>query len=97
MQQTINEILSHIGQCGGLLSDWYAGITDDPRVRLFTEHNVQERGDSWIYRDAGTANAARTIEQNLLDQGCDGGPGGGSNSSKYIYAYRKTGGTNENN
>ena len=97
MQQVIDDILNHIRSWGGYKSNWYAGITDDPRTRLFCEHNVQEKGGVWIYRDAGSENSARVIERSLLDAGFDGGPGGGSGSSKYVYAYKKTDTTDENN
>jgi hypothetical protein len=96
MQKVLNEIIAYINKGGSRMTDWYAGITDDPEKRLFTDHNVQRNGGSWIYRDAGTEDTARDVEQHLLDAGCDGGPGGGSGSSKYVYAYKKTSTTNEN-
>lgn len=95
-REIINEFLAHMRQNGGVGREWYVGITDDPRSRLFNDHRVSETTGAWIYRDAGTINVARAVEQYLLDQGCDGGSGGGSTQSHFVYAYRRTASTNEN-
>jgi len=95
MQQIINKILAYIRQNGGVLSEWYVGITDDPEKRLFTEHSVQKKDGAWIYRDAGTSIVARVIEQNLFEKGCDGGPGGGDDNTCYVYAYKISPNTRE--
>lgn len=92
------EIKNHIHECGGQYSNWYVGIASDPKERLFTEHNVSEKNGAWIYREAENSSAAREVEEyfvNTLET--DGGPGGGDSSTKYVYAYKKTSYTNENN
>lgn len=97
--KTINEVIAeidnYIQQCGGNYHDWYCGITSDPRQRLFDEHNVSEQNGHWIYKDAGSENAARRIEQYFLNKGCQGGGGGGDYASRYVYAYRITSATRE--
>lgn len=87
--QIAGEIAGYINNNGGGHRGWYVGIATDPRARLFNDHNVFEQDDAWIFRDCGTDTAARNIEQHFLNQGCDGGPGGGDSTTKFIYAYKK--------
>lgn len=72
-------------------SGWYVGIAADAEERLFTDHKVKkEGGGGWIYRKADSAAVARQVEKAYHDSGHDGGPGGGDNSTVYVYAYVKT-------
>jgi hypothetical protein len=87
-QQAAQDIAAHIAQCGGNYRAWYAGVAKDPRQRLFNDHAVKEKGDAWIHRELGTDDAARSVEQHLLQQGCRGGPGGGGQGTRFVYAYR---------
>ena len=92
-QEIIDEIDTYMRKVGGLAKDWYVGIATDPEARLFSDHNVDKANDAWIYLPASSASAARRIEKAYLDTGHDGGPGGGSATTRYVYAYRKTGRT----
>lgn len=83
-----SEINAHIRSRGGSYSAWYVGIASKPRDRLFVDHNVREQGDVWIFRDAGSATAARQIERHFLALGCKGGGGGGDNGTRFVYAYK---------
>lgn len=85
-----SEIDAYMRANGGSYSAWYIGIAADPRTRLFIDHNVAERGDAWIYRDAGSDAAARQIENHFIRLGCRGGDGGGSHATKYVYAFKIT-------
>jgi len=90
-KQIAQEILDYIKRCGGLYGSWYVGITSDPQKRLFSEHGVREKGDSWIFRDASSVEEARAIEQYFVNSlGTDGGSGGGDASSRFVYAYKKS-------
>jgi len=71
-------------------SSWYVGISETPRKRLFTDHNVDEKSDYWIYRTTSNSTIAREIETHVLALGCDGGSGGGDEDAKAVYAYKKT-------
>lgn len=82
------EINNHIGGFG--YQGWYAGITDDPQRRLFTEHNIDRQNGVWIFRPCSSDDVAREVEQHFLDKGCKGGPGGGDKTTKYVYAYKVT-------
>lgn len=82
------DIDNHIRANGGGYRAWYIGIAADPRDRLFSDHNVNEDGDAWIFRDAGSESAARDIERQFIALGCRGGDGGGSYQTHYVYAYK---------
>jgi hypothetical protein len=91
MSKILDDILNYIRQNGGDFSQWYCGVAADPKDRLFTGHGVQEKGGLWIYSgDLGSDDAARRVEQHFLDLGCKGGPGGGDQDSRYVYAYKIT-------
>lgn len=93
-QAALADITTHIQTRHPHCSSWYAGIATDPRQRLFSDHNVAEKGGIWIYRDAGSEAGAREAEKRLLQKGCKGGPGGGA-SPRYVYAYLITNYTRE--
>ena len=95
VQQIANEIDAHIRKEGSGYGNWYCGIASDVKQRLFTDHNVSEKGGWWIFRDAGTDNAARNIEEYFLKKGCKGGGGGGDGGTRYEYAYKITSTTQE--
>lgn len=93
-QQIVNDITNYVFKIGGLYKEWYIGITSDGRQRLFNDHQVNENTDNWIFAPADTNEIARYTETYFLNQGYDGGTGGGDTSSKIVYAYKKNGRTN---
>ena len=84
----ISGIKSYVAGAGGHYSGWYVGIASDPRTRLFNDHAVREKGDCWIYRLCTSSQVARDVEDYFIQLGMQGGPGGGDDSSKYVYAYK---------
>jgi hypothetical protein len=91
MTKTSSEIVTDIKTHAGTpYSGWYAGIASDPKERLFSDHKVDEKNGSWIYRTAATNADARTAEDALHVEGFDGGPGGGDAGTKAVYAYKIT-------
>jgi len=86
--QVLADIQGYIARNGGNYPSWYAGIACDPRDRLFTGHSVKEQGDYWIYRTCDSNDDARSVENTLLRLGAKGGPCGGDNDTKAVYAYR---------
>jgi hypothetical protein len=71
---------------GTSYNKWQIGITNDPERRL------PERGKSPDYAyiaRANTIGVARRIEKDFLDKGMQGGPGGGTPDSTYIYLFKK--------
>jgi len=94
-QQIYDQIMEHIGKEGGSFSSWYVGIASDPKQRLFNDHQVPTENAWFIYREAFTADDARAVEKYILDNHhTDGGTGGGDNTTKFVYAYKKTVHTN---
>ena len=93
MEAITNDILQHIGDRAK--SNWYVGIATDVKDRLFSDHNVDEKNGSWIFRKAASEKEARDIEQSLLDNySFKGGTGGGGNP-QHVYAYQITSSTRE--
>ena len=89
-QEIIDDIKGHISKGGGGYRAWYVGISKDASDRLFSGHKVKEEGDWWIYRTASSAKIAREIEDYFVNTlGADGGPGGGAEDAKQVYAYKK--------
>jgi hypothetical protein len=85
-----SDLEAHIAKGGGGCSAWYVGIAKDPRDRLFNGHGVQQKGDWWIYRQAQSSDAARSVESHFVGSlGTDGGTGGGDPDSRFVYAYKK--------
>ena len=85
------KFVQHLSQRG--VKNWdevYVGISKDPQTRLFSGHCVDEEKDIWIFCKASSSTAAREFEQELLDLGASGGPGGGDDKSVYVYAYKMT-------
>jgi hypothetical protein len=87
-QQVMADIKAYIAKIGGAYSSWYTGIASDPRDRLFNGHAVKEHGDCWIFRTCDSHTDARSVEDALLRLGAKGGPGGGDNATKAVYAYK---------
>ncbi len=89
--QTIyDNMVKYINKSNEPFSAWYCGITDDPKRRLFKEHNVSEANGRWKYSKCANHTGARSVEKALLDDDCDGGGGGGDASSEFVYVYKKT-------
>jgi len=91
--QIITDINNYMREHPHPNKDWYVGIASSARDRLFNDHNVAEQGGTWIFRKAVSADVAREVEKAYLDAGYDGGPGGGDDSSMYVYAYVQFQGT----
>ena len=88
-EDIIKEITAHLAARG--IRNWdevYVGIADDVEKRLFTDHRVEKDGGIWIYRQANSSDCAREVEKYFLEQGTKGGPGGGSDETNYVYAYK---------
>lgn len=68
----------------------YVGITNQPKRRLFEEHNVSQTEGTYICRETPSEECARLIEQFFIEQGLKGGGGGGDDESVFVYIYLKT-------
>ncbi len=90
--EIVNKILNHVQRSLTDPADWYAGITDEPERRLFTEHRIKRENDRlYVYFPTPDKETADLVEAHLTDSvfgRMDGGAGGPSNGS-YVYAYLK--------
>ncbi len=93
--QIVSEIAAHIDRSGTGYGKWYAGITGSIEQRLFGEHNVSRQNSWHIWRTAATSQEARDAEAELFSLGCQGGPGGGDDDCRIVYAYLITATTKE--
>ncbi len=94
-EQIIADVKDYIQKKGDEYRAWYCGISNDPRSRLFSDHNVTEEGGRWIFRKASSDEVAREVESHFVNVcGTDGGRGGGDYTSTCVYAYKKTPSTN---
>jgi hypothetical protein len=90
----VADILEYVGSAKK--SEWYVGIATDVQDRLFSGHNVPEKGSQgWIYRTASSEQNARDTEKHLLNTYSFKGGAGGGDCPKCIYAYKITGSTKE--
>ena len=77
---------AHIENTGGQFSDWYSGITNDPKKRVFDDHKVK---DAYIYDNAGTKENAEDVEDYLINTlRTKGGSRGGKTDSTWVYSYK---------
>lgn len=86
--KTIDDLLSKSGK--SYFNEFYIGITDNPRRRLFEEHGVSEKNSWWLYIEAIDSETARNVEKHYLEKGMRGGTGGGNRESHFVYCYTVT-------
>lgn len=88
-QQIFDFIIGHIRNNGADYSNWYVGIAEDARQRLFTDHNVSEELGFWAFIPASSSEDARIVEKYIIDNyKTKGDTGGGSDKTKYVYTYK---------
>lgn len=69
-EKIIADIRSYFGfSVFAAYSNYYVGITNDIKRRLFDEHNVSEQKDYWIYRTADCKSIAQEVEEYFLNLG----------------------------
>lgn len=94
--EIVNQIDAHLKKSGRrYYSEFYIGISQDARKRLFEEHHVDRENSWWIYTTAISADVAREVEKHYLDLGMRGGTGGGDDKSNMVYCYVVTPTTTE--
>ncbi|MBD5367036.1 MAG: hypothetical protein HDR82_08565 [Bacteroides sp.] len=100
MGQTYDEIVKrideHLGKSGKrYYSEFYIGISNNARERLFEQHHVDMNNSWWIYDTAQSTEVARDVEKHYLELGMRGGTGGGKENSNMVYCYVVTPTTTE--
>ncbi len=93
-KKIVGRIRGHIKKRGGAASTWVAGISKEPRARLFTKHGVRKVGDFWILMHAETHEVARRVRLYLTSKlSLIRGSGVEDPKADYVYAYRKSANT----
>jgi hypothetical protein len=86
----VMEMLEFIQREGGHPKTWCVGVTNDPRHRLFNEHQVHYQDDAWIYRTATSESEALHVQAYFTEFGLSEIGRSGSSGSRMVYAYRKS-------
>jgi hypothetical protein len=82
-------MLEFIQKEGGQPQTWCVGVTNDPRRRLFDEHQVHYQNDAWVYRTAASESEAILIQAFFLAFGLNEVRGDIRSGRRMVYAYRK--------
>jgi hypothetical protein len=85
----VMEMLEFIQREGGHPKTWCVGVTNDPRRRLFDEHQVHYQNDAWIYRTVASEGEAQHVQAYFLEFGLAEGEEGWRPGACMVYAYRK--------
>ena len=84
----IQLILNRVQSINDKYENWYVGIAENAKERL-KQHNAIETPNILI--DLKNEDMARELEKYLINNyHFQGGPGGGSNKTASIYAYKIT-------
>ncbi|HTM67989.1 MAG TPA: hypothetical protein VL426_01700 [Candidatus Binatia bacterium] len=90
------QLIDHIDRCGGVYSDWYVGMTNDPERLLFDYHLVDKRDGQYFYCRMSTYHEARFMIEHLSTvYRVHVGPVYGGADALYVYAFKMTTTTRE--
>jgi len=78
-----------------VVQDFFVGLTDDPRKRLFKDHRVDRYEGLYVYVEAGSAEEAQKAYQELMDLDMNGTTVTGYKPGRYVYCYHINGQTVE--
>jgi len=66
VQQIKFEFFQYIKEFGTNFSDWFVGISADPKKDLFDKHFVDKEKDIWLHKQAVSLTACKTIQKYFL-------------------------------
>ncbi len=92
VQQIKYEILAYMKEFGGDFHDWYVGIASDPKDTMFKTHSVDEEDDIWLYKQALTFAACKTVQTYFLETLKTDGKAilDGNEDTDCVYLYKKS-------
>ncbi len=92
VQQIKYEILAYIKEFGGNFDDWYVGVSGEPLKTMKGDHSVDEERDIWLYKQALTFSACRTVQNYFLNQLKTDGTAvsAGGEGDDCVYLYKKS-------
>ena len=92
VQQIKYEILAYVYELGGDFCDYFVGIAENPEATLFENHKLDKSKDPWLYRQALSNTAARTIRDYFSNRlRVDGTLViNGNEDTDWVYVYKKS-------
>jgi hypothetical protein len=95
VQQIKYELLGYIKEFDQSFENWFIGIAEDPRKTLADVHGLDLDTDRWIYKQALSFTAARTVQRYFMERLKTDGVAitQGHENLDCVYAYQKTGHT----
>jgi hypothetical protein len=88
--EIIADITGHIRQFGGNFGVWCVGTASDWHCPVLEAHQIEDKDDALICREAYTAASARAVRDYFVTQ-CDVALGNSraSEEGKLVYVYRE--------
>lgn len=92
VQQIKFEIFGYVKEFGSQFDEWFVGISSEPQESLFKVHGVDKESDIWLYKQALTFGACRTVQRYFLEkQNADGlVPDETNENMDCVYLYKKS-------
>lgn len=92
VQQIKFEMISYIKEFGADFSQWYVGIANRPKEKMQHEHGVDENEDIWLYKQAVSFAACKTVQRYFIEKLQTDGKlvHEGNDDTDCIYLYRKS-------
>ena len=89
--EIIAEITDHIRKFGGPFTAWCVGTARDWHSPVLVAHQIEEKHDALISREAYTPGGARTVRDYFATQfGSFPGNGEESQDGKLVYAFKNS-------
>lgn len=92
VQQIKFEMFGYIKEFDAEFGAWYVGIASDPKLQMQAEHGVDLERDIWLYKQALSFAACRTVQRYFIEKlNTDGKLTlAGSEDQDCVYLYKKS-------
>jgi hypothetical protein len=92
VQQIKFEMFGYIKEFDPEFGAWYVGIASDPKRRLQAGHGVDLERDIWLYKQALSFVACRTVQRYFIERLNTDGEllSAGSEDDDCVYLYKKS-------
>lgn len=95
VQQIKFEMFGYIKEFDPDFAAWFVGIASDPKHTMQSEHRVDLERDIWLYKQAQSFAACRTVQRYFLEKLKTDGKllASSTEDMDCVYLYRKSGRT----
>lgn len=92
VQQIKFEMFSYIKEFDSDFSAWYVGIASDPKAKMKDQHGVDLDKDIWLYKQALSFTACKTIQRYFIENLKTNGElvASGNEDMDCVYLYKKS-------